>query len=86
MCYHWQRLSLQLMVHYIFLTRTFDFSATYLVLAPQPLLERLLGRVTDLLAVLLGASALACVGLIGHHDLVHQLPTARHLSCSGSNH
>ena len=28
---------------------------------------------TDLLAVLLGASALAGVGLVGHHDLVHQI-------------
>ena len=42
MCY--QRLNLQLTVHYRFLTRTFDFSATYLVLAPQPLLERLLEK------------------------------------------
>ena len=36
------------------------------------LAERLLGRVLDLLAVLLGARALAGIGLEGHDDLVHQ--------------
>src|SRR6185369_13954597 len=37
------------------------------------LLERLLGRVMDLLAVLLGPRALAGIGLEGDDDLVHQV-------------
>ena len=37
------------------------------------LLERLLGRVLDLLAVFLGTCALTGIGLESDHDLVHQI-------------
>jgi hypothetical protein len=38
-----------------------------------PLLERLGSGVTHLFTVLLGASALTCVGTVGSHQLVDQI-------------